>query len=352
MSIKAIIPAGVDAITLSARLHQWDFGQKLKIECAEMAPMIEVHFACPGMTEAEVRPCNAVGGKATVIIPDRCLEQSSNITAWIFEIDGTRGTTTKTITIPVVARPKPANGGAIPESFTDQYQELIAEVNASVEQLKQGDVVVGKALTADKATAADSARQAGHTPALAAHGSCAQNIQAEAEYVDEWDGDVTHLVPGSNGYQDLGKASKRFRKVYAKDAGFSGEVAAEKVVAEKVVSGCFNSSNFQPTNNWVHGGGGAIPGGILLVRPIDDESSDVSFGTVVMEMSGNESASGVFYDHVMEGELRPCRVFARRDDGGSYNLWREVFSDGAWRSTGFEVDNAFEYKYLSRYPVG
>lgn len=115
------------------------------------------------MTEAIVRPCSVTLGVATVTIPDVCLEQSGPITAWVFEIAGEKGTTTKTITLPVVARPRPTIREEIPEAFTDEYQTLITEVNNAANALKEGHIVVGTAqhaYTADQASSAYTAEQA------------------------------------------------------------------------------------------------------------------------------------------------------------------------------------------------
>lgn len=164
MAIKAKFPSGTTSITLSA-LHQWDYGQVLEIESEDVLPaVVEVHFSCAGMTEAEVRACAfADNDIATVEIPDSCLEQTANITAWIYEKEGTQGRTTKSITIPIIARARPNRPAEIPANVVDVYTQLISEVNETIEALKTGTVKVKKAETADNAshaTAADSATSA------------------------------------------------------------------------------------------------------------------------------------------------------------------------------------------------
>ena len=126
MAIKITFPVDETKIT-AASLHQWDYGQILEIESADLAPVVEVHFACSGMTEAIVRPCSVNNGIATVAIPDVCLEHAGTIMAWVFEINGTEGMTRKTITIPVTGRVKPIPGGEIPADFSDKYTEAITE---------------------------------------------------------------------------------------------------------------------------------------------------------------------------------------------------------------------------------
>lgn len=165
MAIKALFPEGTTSITL-APLYQWDYGQELEIEAASLPSLIEVHFACNGMNEAVVHTCSSVNNIATVAIPDRCLEQSNEITAWVYEIDGTAGRTIYSIKIPITARTRPARSESIPQSVRDTYTQLITEVNDLLEALQGGTVNVGyatKAGTADaatKATTADTATNA------------------------------------------------------------------------------------------------------------------------------------------------------------------------------------------------
>lgn len=156
MSLKIVFPAEKASVT-SSSLYQWDYGQTLEIESADLLPIVEVHFACIGMTEAIVRPCSVNNGLATVTIPDICLEHAGTIMAWVFEIDGTVGMTRKTISIPVIGRVKPAPGGEIPAEFYDRYTELIREINEAITALTQGNVTVTQAKVATYATEAGTA---------------------------------------------------------------------------------------------------------------------------------------------------------------------------------------------------
>lgn len=157
MAIKVTFQTGQTEAKAPA-LHQWDYGQQLEIESTDLPTAFEVHFACQGMNEAIVHSCTAAGGIGAVVVPNRCLEQSHPITAWVYKIQGTTGTTIKTITIPVVPRTRPSRGDEIiPTEVTDKYTELISEVNEAVEQLTKGNVTVANAA---KATSADRATQA------------------------------------------------------------------------------------------------------------------------------------------------------------------------------------------------
>lgn len=165
MSIKAIFPAGVTAMTVNG-LHQWDYGQALEIEAEGLPLLVEVHFACAGMKEAVVRVCQVADGKTSAIIPDACLEQRSPVVAWVYEIDEAGGKTILTVTMPVIARIKPPAGTSSPQ-VADQYAQLIALVNDQMDALFSGDAPVGRAFEADHAaeadhaTSADSAAEAG-----------------------------------------------------------------------------------------------------------------------------------------------------------------------------------------------
>ena len=141
-------------------LYQWDYGQTLEIESLDLPTLIEVHFACPGMTEAIVHVCSVTNGVASVAIPNRCLEQADTITAWIYEISDTTGCTTKVIYIPIIARTRPGRNDEIPSDVSDKYTELISEVNEAVDNLISGNVTVAyaaKATSADRALQADNA---------------------------------------------------------------------------------------------------------------------------------------------------------------------------------------------------
>lgn len=160
MAIKVNIPNGQNTASISG-LYQWDYGQELEIESTDLGNMIgEVHFACSSMSEAIVVSCNFTNNIATVPIPNECLEQSSTITAWIYEISGPQGRTRKTVTIHVTPRTRPSAGHDIPTEISDKYTELITEVNEAVDKLENGDVIAKKATEADRAITATSAGNA------------------------------------------------------------------------------------------------------------------------------------------------------------------------------------------------
>lgn len=163
MAIKVLIQENERIVSVGG-LYQWDFGQVLEIECVELgSEIMEVHFACAGMTEAIVRPCTFANGVGRVIIPDQCLEQASMITAWIYSIDTKQGHTVKTINISVTARTRPSASRDMPAEKIDEYAEALTAINEAVNKLEKGTVTAAKAtyaLNADNATTATSAASA------------------------------------------------------------------------------------------------------------------------------------------------------------------------------------------------
>jgi hypothetical protein len=159
MVIKARFTEGVTSVTTKS-LYQWDYGQKLEIESADLPAMFEVHFACQGMKEAAVVPCSATDGVGVVTIPNKCLEQSSPITAWVYEIYGETGSTTKVINIPVVQRVRPSGNEDVPQHIEDKYTEVISLLNEAMNSLRDGTTVVAKAAAAEAAEYAASAGNA------------------------------------------------------------------------------------------------------------------------------------------------------------------------------------------------
>lgn len=159
MSIKATFPAGVTAMTVNG-LHQWDYGRTLEIEAPDLPALVEVHFACAGMQEAVVRSCALIDGKATATIPDICLEQTSPVIAWVYELGETSGKTSRTVTLPITQRAKPQGSVTIAPATADKYTEAVAAINAIMDGFENGGVVAGRAMEADHATEADRAAEA------------------------------------------------------------------------------------------------------------------------------------------------------------------------------------------------
>jgi hypothetical protein len=178
MSLKAYFPAGLTEVTVNG-LHQWDYGQKLEIQADDLPAMVEVHFACPGMRDAVVRSCAVIGGVAQAAIPDRCLEQTAPIAAWVYAVGETEGATILTVTLPIIARTQPQPSATVPEDVGDKYTEAVAAMTELVEEaesavnaagdavydrvkrdIQNGDLTVAKATSAETAETAETARRA------------------------------------------------------------------------------------------------------------------------------------------------------------------------------------------------
>lgn len=153
MSIKAIFPAGVDTLTVHG-LHQWDYGRTLEISAPNLPLLVEVHFAGTGQKNAVVRLASVTKGAAlglndvaTVIIPDICLEQTSPVAAWVYEVGATYGHTALTVVLPITPRTKPA-AATMPVAVGNKYTELIGHVNDAVQKLTDGTTVVQTSVNA------------------------------------------------------------------------------------------------------------------------------------------------------------------------------------------------------------
>lgn len=171
MAIKANFTNGAPTATASG-LYQWDYGQTLEIECAELgSEIMEVHFACQGMSEAIVRSCSFSNGVGTVTIPDQCLEQASTITAWVYSISGTQGHTVKTITLPITPRTRPSVSRDVPMEYINLYGEALEEINEAINNLEKGNITAAKATHANTANSANTAANAGSASYATSAGS-------------------------------------------------------------------------------------------------------------------------------------------------------------------------------------
>lgn len=180
MSIKATFPAGVTAMTVNG-LHQWDYGRTLEIEAPDLPALVEIHFACAGMLEAVVRSCALIDGKVTAAIPDICLEQTSPVIAWVYEIGETNGRTTRTVTLPITQRAKPQGSVTIAPATADKYTEAVAAINAIMDGFENGGVVAGRAAEADHAAEAAYATEAGYATEAETAGGLNENTVLPVE---------------------------------------------------------------------------------------------------------------------------------------------------------------------------
>lgn len=160
MAIKVVFPTGITSVTVQG-LYQWDYGQTLEIECAEIgSEIMEVHFACRNMSMAIPRPCTFNNGVGTVTVPDQCLEHGETVMAWICRIDDSQSKTINSITLPITKRTKPIRTHEVPSELVDKYSELLLEVGETVDALKSGNITVARAEHAENANMANVAKSA------------------------------------------------------------------------------------------------------------------------------------------------------------------------------------------------
>lgn len=122
-------------------LHQWDYGQVLRIEGLKLPTAIEIHFSLQETGGEAVTRIGVTKDSVTdVVIPDSMLEnnattQDYTIYAYIYLADANSGQTIKKITMPVTARPRPEVWDT-PED-ADLFREAIAAVNESADRAEK-----------------------------------------------------------------------------------------------------------------------------------------------------------------------------------------------------------------------
>ena len=308
MALKAIFPPGQAEITVNG-LHQWDYGRQLEIYADGLPALVEVHFACAGMTEAVVRSCDTTSGVTTAAIPDRCMEQTSPIIAWIYAVGDTKGETIKTITLPITARTRPAPSATIPEDISDKYTETVGAINGVIEQLTNGSILVSEAAYAYSAWEAQHAKGA-ELAATADHATTADKAHRDSEGRDL----RTLMSCDEDGWTP-----------YAED----------------------------PTAVIV-----GVQGGLMsfkIVRTVDGNSDT----RVFMDVGGtvyNTHYSSIFYDEITGGHtpgVFPLRlVLTPGTTPGDFRLSIQYYN-GTWLNASSDIypKNVY-YKHLVKYSVG
>jgi hypothetical protein len=235
MAIKVKFETG-ETEKRASGLYQWDYGQTLEVEAPYLPTIVEVHFACRGMTEAIVRVCSTVLNVASVAIPDLCLEHTGEIVAWVYGIDGTSGRTLHSITIPIIARARPTRSEAIPEDVENNYTQLISEVNEAVEKLTEGAVVAAEAthaVNADRATQADNASSAAYAVSAGSvtHGA----FSPVSEFSSEAGATYQFYVVFPNGDTVVPETSLS-TIIVLPEAGYTSGTSAEGVLGITIVN--------------------------------------------------------------------------------------------------------------------
>lgn len=220
MAIKVLFSENQREIAVGG-LYQWDFGQVLEIECAELgSEIMEVHFACNGMREAIVRVCQFNSGIGTVTIPDQCLEQANTITAWIYSISDTQGHTVKTITLSITARTRPSASREVPAEYIDKYAEALTAVNEAINNLENGTVTAAQAthaVSADSASTATNAASASYaTSAHQATSATYANTSGRLSVSKDYPAYIIEVTDGS-GHTDINFSEGLYAIAYESD---------------------------------------------------------------------------------------------------------------------------------------
>lgn len=280
MAIKATIPANQNTVSVDG-LYQWDYGQVLEIECAELgSEIMEVHFACRDMEEAIVRPCTFANGVGTVTIPDRCLEQANNITAWVYRINSTQGHTVKVITLSVVGRTRPSKSQDVPTDYVNQYAEALTEINEAINAIENGTVtaaVATRAISADSAAAATSAVSA--TYATSAGNATTATTAEKANTIKPSHVATCSISKGFGVLPDLVKHSRIYFVIFQEGVS---KVSCGVLWYNEGIGNVFLSSLGEYTFNLVMGGEGRD-----ITLSANDKDGDTIEGTLgFYEISG------------------------------------------------------------------
>lgn len=122
--LEAYFPQNVAEIVLDS-LTQWDKDVLLHVSGDDIPETFEIHIGYEGIYEAFRFPVQKVDGIATIKIPNILLQQTRKIKAWIYVSDAEGCRTTKTITIPLAFREKPADYSA---SIEPTQKDIVEEI--------------------------------------------------------------------------------------------------------------------------------------------------------------------------------------------------------------------------------
>ena len=118
----------------SSPVYQWDYGRWLQIYGLETTDtVIQVHFSDRSCERTEVRLATLTDDYYKVSIPDVLLENSYSINVFVYMVTKDSGNTTHHITIPVIARKKPASFISSPDpTQTTILENALIEMNATM----------------------------------------------------------------------------------------------------------------------------------------------------------------------------------------------------------------------------
>lgn len=131
----------VNTVTSADSLYQWDVGQSLQIKGLSLTVAPKVHFATKLDDTAYVVQSQMSSGTITVGIPDKVLTHGYPVIAYVYLEQGVDKRTIKSITIPLIKRPKPSewretNAESIIEAV-NFYEQLATDLNNEMQELRE-----------------------------------------------------------------------------------------------------------------------------------------------------------------------------------------------------------------------
>lgn len=122
-------------------LDQYDYGQQLELHGLSLPKAVEVHFAVDKSTaDAERRVGITKDGVTTVAIPDKMLEQSRPIVAYVYVTDAVSGKTVRKVTMPINPRQKPQDFVSPDDPLKDDpFRDAVMAVSDAAERAKTSE---------------------------------------------------------------------------------------------------------------------------------------------------------------------------------------------------------------------
>lgn len=132
MQLIANFIDGIDTITV-AGLTQWDYGQKLIIKGLKVPSVLQVHFSNNREKEAIVMPATQQDDIIETEVPNVMLEETADITAWVYVVGENSGETIKKVVLPVAKRIKPQDFISHNPDAEDLLADAINKINENIQ---------------------------------------------------------------------------------------------------------------------------------------------------------------------------------------------------------------------------
>ena len=117
---------GVDKVTATQSIFQWDINRTLKISGLNVTNIPEIHFTNKVSKVAIAVDVSMANGVINAYIPNSILRQGYDIIAYVYVSEGTTHKTIKTVIIPLNARSKPSDYVDTPDN------DIVVDVDEEV----------------------------------------------------------------------------------------------------------------------------------------------------------------------------------------------------------------------------